>query len=136
MTTDRFKGYKHTVGMSRRFEAPDLRLLLPRWLVRILGTVVQAFVPAVFDCGQDLLLGRPINAPLVADDHPRHVLATLDGASGKLRGCRYRRYSEPADWALPSPVTPNVWMLMAVPIASPHLHRCHYLFPVLEPASS
>ena len=60
----------------------------------------------------------------------------LNGASGKLRGCRDRRYSERVGWAVPSPVTPNVWMLMAVPIARRSLHRRNYLVPVLEPASS
>ena len=44
---DRAMGCQKTLSLTRRFELPHLSLLLPRWLMRSLGSVVLVLTGSV-----------------------------------------------------------------------------------------
>ena len=64
--------------MSSRLEAAHLSLLLTRWLLRVLGAVVEPFVLAVFHAGYNLPLSRSVAGPFVGNNDPWHGAATLE----------------------------------------------------------
>ncbi len=72
--------------MPGRFEAPHAPLALAGRLVRILRAVVEPFVLAMLDAGQDLALRRAVAGQLVGDDHARHVGEALEQAAKELLG--------------------------------------------------
>ena len=59
----------------------------------------------------------------------------LNGASGKLRGCRYGCYTRPPSRTMPSSTAPHVGMSMPVPIGCRRLHCRLHLCPVLKSPS-
>ena len=76
------------LSMASRLEAPHHAFPLPCRLMRILRTVIQAFVLPVFDTQQDLALGCAIAGKFVGDEHTRHVLAAFEELAEELLGCR------------------------------------------------
>ena len=55
-------------------------------MVRVLGSVIQAFVLAVLDAGRDLLLRSPIAGQLVGDHHARRPALPLQQLSEQAFG--------------------------------------------------
>jgi len=69
--------------MTGGLESHHAPLSLAGRLVRILGTVVEIPVLAVFHTGQDFAQRRPIAFQLIRDNHPRHVSQTLEQLAEK-----------------------------------------------------
>jgi hypothetical protein len=61
---------EETLCLPRRLEALHLTLASSRRLVGVLGTVVEALVPAMLDTWHHLPLGRPVTWELVGDHDP------------------------------------------------------------------
>ena len=59
---------------------------LPWWLVRVLGTVIERAVLAVFHPRQHLTLGGSIAFACIRDAHSGDVLTSLEEFAGKLSG--------------------------------------------------
>lgn len=77
-------------------ETPQLPLLLPRRLVRILRPVVPALVRSMLDPRSYFALGRPVALELVGDHHARPVAAAPQPlAEEALRGVLVPRGSNP-----------------------------------------
>src|SRR5262245_20153522 len=75
--------------MPRRFKPLHPPLSLSRWLMRVLGAVVQVPGLAVLHSRQDLLLRGPITFQFVRDEHPRHAGQPFEKLTEKLlRGLR------------------------------------------------
>jgi hypothetical protein len=66
------------LGVARGFEASHRSLTLARWLVRVLRSIVQAFVPAVLHARQHVFFGGCIAAELIGDEHARDVLTPFE----------------------------------------------------------
>src|SRR5712692_2259084 len=81
-TEDRQEGL-HVLG---RFEALHHFFSLTNGKVRILGTIVQAFVATVIDIGQDSPDGRWVTCELVGNDHSRLVADSVDDLTQKPFG--------------------------------------------------
>ena len=72
--------------MPRGFEASHATFPLPGGLVRILRSIVQPFVPAMFDRGQHFGLGRRITTQFVGNDDSRHVLHHFEQLAKEFPG--------------------------------------------------
>src|SRR3954449_5029839 len=57
---DPVMGGEEALGLARRLEPFHLPLASSGWLVRILGSVIQALVPPVLDRGHHLTLRGPV----------------------------------------------------------------------------
>src|SRR4051794_15771953 len=60
-------GREETLCLPRRLEALHLSFSPSRWLVRVLGSVVQSFMLPMFDTRHDLPLCRTVAGQLVGD---------------------------------------------------------------------
>lgn len=69
--------------MTGGLESHHAPLSLAGRLVRILGTVVEIPVLAVFHTGQDFAQRRPRAFQLIRDNHPRHAGQTLEQLAEK-----------------------------------------------------
>src|SRR4051794_17570988 len=70
---DLIMGREEPLRLTGRFEPLHLPFAPPGRLVGILGSVVEALVPAVLDPGHQLFLRRRIARQLVSDQHPRRL---------------------------------------------------------------
>ena len=64
---NRPKGREEALGVACRFKPPHGALTLTRWLMGILGTVIQSSVLAMLHTRQYLTFGRPIASKFVCD---------------------------------------------------------------------
>jgi len=79
-------GGEKALGMPGRFEPLHAPLPLARGLVRILGTVIEVFVLAVFHARQNLPLGSSITLELIRNEHPGDILAPFKEFAEELLG--------------------------------------------------
>lgn len=86
MLADWPEGRQKVLGMTGRLEAAHRTLSLSRRLMRVFGTIVEAFVPAMLDARQDLALNGAIAGELVCDDYTRNVLAAFQEFAEELPG--------------------------------------------------
>src|SRR4051794_37077963 len=70
---DLIMGREEPLRLTGGFEPLHLPFAPPGRLVGILGSVVEALVPAVLDPRHQLFLRRRIARQLVSDQHPRRV---------------------------------------------------------------
>src|SRR5262245_2102370 len=75
-----------SLRVASRFEPPNRSLSLARWLMRILGPIVQTFVLAVLYTGQQLLFGCCIAAQLIGDQHAWDVLTSFQQLAKEFLG--------------------------------------------------
>ena len=66
-------GGEESLGMTRGFEPLHPPLPLPCGLVRILCTIIEIPVLAMFHPWKNLALGGAVALEFVGDDDPRHV---------------------------------------------------------------
>ena len=71
---DHAKGRQELLGVTRRLEPPHLPFPLARWLMRILGAIVQALVPHVLSVWQQFSTGRDVTRKPVGHYNARRVL--------------------------------------------------------------
>src|SRR5687768_16444167 len=83
---DLVMGREEPLRLAGGLEALHLPFSPPRRLVRILGSVVQALVPAVLDPRYQLLLRRGIACQLVRDQHPRRPHLLLEQLAQQALG--------------------------------------------------
>src|SRR5262249_22071137 len=77
-------GSKKTLGLARAFE-PLYELLSLAWrLVRVLGTIVEIPILAMFHPWQDLALGGSVALELIGDDHARDVGQSFEQLTEEL----------------------------------------------------
>ena len=62
---------EETLSLTCRFESSHLPLLLPRWLMRSLGSVILILTGSVSHGGEDLTMGSAIASKLVCHQLPR-----------------------------------------------------------------
>jgi hypothetical protein len=63
------------LGMLSGLEAPHPFVPLMRWLMGVLGAIVQVLVLPVGDAGHDHAFRRSVAAPFVSKDHARTATA-------------------------------------------------------------
>src|SRR5215813_685869 len=76
-----------SLGMPRGLEPLHAILTLPRGTMGVLTAVVEVTTLPVFDPRQDLPFRRAVALQLVGDDHPWHVLQSLEQLTKELLGC-------------------------------------------------
>jgi hypothetical protein len=79
-------GRQEALGMAGGLETSHGAFPLPRGLMRVFRTVVEAFVLPMFDAWYDVLVRCLIAAELVRDEHTRHVLAAFEQLAKELLG--------------------------------------------------
>src|SRR5215813_1583595 len=84
MLGDRTIGSQEALRMTCGLKPLHAILALTRWPMGVLTPVIEIATLAVFDPGQYLPLGRAITLELIRDDHPWHVLQTLEQLAEKL----------------------------------------------------
>src|SRR5215469_1265366 len=86
VVTDGTEDGQEILNLLGRLEALHHSLALANGKMRILSTIVQAFVAAVIDVGKDSLEGRWVTRQLVGDDDSRLVTNTVDDLAQKPFG--------------------------------------------------
>jgi hypothetical protein len=84
--TDCAKRPEEALGVLGRFEPAHQSLTLARRLVRILSSVVQAFVPSVIHIRQHAPQGGSVARELVGDHHPRLAARRLNHSAKECLG--------------------------------------------------
>ncbi len=74
--------------MANRREAAHRAFPLPRRLVGVFGTVVEAFVLTMLNTRHDLLVCCCVATKLIGNEHARDVLAALQQLAEEFLGCR------------------------------------------------
>lgn len=64
--------------MPGRCEPFHRMFSLPGGLMGVLGSIVEVLRPVMVDRGQQFAVRDLVAAELVGDDHPRHILGTLE----------------------------------------------------------
>jgi hypothetical protein len=64
---------EESLRMTRRFESLHAPLALAGRLMRVLRTVIEVAVLAMFHTREDVLLGRAVTFQLIRDEHARYV---------------------------------------------------------------
>src|SRR5215510_7197232 len=77
-------GSKKTLGLARAFEPLHALLSLACRLVRVLGTIVEIPILAMFHPWQDLALGGSVALELIGDDHARDVGQSFEQLTEEL----------------------------------------------------
>ena len=79
-------GGENALGMAGGFEPAPLSLSLSGGLMGEFGAVVQPFVRAMLDAGDQCLASRFVALEWVGDDDPRHVAQPLEAFAEKALG--------------------------------------------------
>jgi hypothetical protein len=78
MVGDRSKGREKSLGMTRGFETAHGSFTLSGRLMRVFGSIIQAFVLAMLNAGQSLFLGSGIAGQFIGHDHTWNVLESFE----------------------------------------------------------
>lgn len=66
------------LGVARRFEPWHRSFTLARWLMRVLRSIVQAFVLSLLHARQHVFFGGAIAPELIGDQHARDLLTPFE----------------------------------------------------------